>query len=73
LRGVAPCGLVVVVVVGEGQAPGRISPVVVVAVTAATHCRAAVGMVMVKGKMMTHIQTRFLGLTLDPGQTQGYV
>jgi len=55
LRGVAPCGLVVVVVVGEGQAPGRISPVVVVAVTAATHCRAAVGMVMVKGKMMTRI------------------
>jgi len=30
-------------------------------------------MVVVKGKMMTCIQTWFFGLTLDPGQTQGYI
>jgi len=60
-----------VVVVGRGQAPGMIPSVVVVA----TCHRAAVVivMVMVKGKMMIRIQTWFLGLTLDPGQTQGYI
>jgi len=65
-----------VVMVGRGQTPGRVLSVVVVvvvAVAATTYCRAAVMMVMVMVKMMTHIQTRFLGLTLDPGRTQGYV
>jgi len=44
-------------------------------VVVATCHRAAVVivMVMVKGKMMIRIQTWFLGLTLDPGQTQGYI
>jgi len=66
--------LVVVVV---GQILGRVLPlVVVVAITAVTYCRTVVVVMMVvvvRGKMMIHIQTQFLGLILDPGQTQDYV
>jgi len=47
-----------VVVVGEGQAPGMVPPVVVVA---ATYRRAAaVVMIRVRGVMMIRILTRFL-------------
>ena len=62
--------MVVVVVVGGGWAPERVPPVVVVvAAVAATFRRAVVMvMVMVMGKMMIHIQIRFLGLILDPGR-----
>ena len=56
------------VVVGEGWAPGMVSPVVV-AIVAVTCCRTAVVMVIVR----IHIQFRFLVLILNPGQTQGYV
>jgi len=47
---------------------GRVLPLVVV-VVAATYRRVAVVMVMVvvRGKVMTHILTRFLVLILDPG------
>jgi len=72
LQGVAPHGLVVVVV--RVQVFGRVFPLAVV-VAVATCCRAAVVVVIVvvRGKMMTHIWIRFLGPILDPGQTQGYV
>jgi len=58
--------LVVVVVVGGGWAPERVPPVVVVVAAVAATFRRAV--VMVMGKMMIHIQIRFLGLILDPGR-----
>jgi len=54
-----------VVVVGEGQAPGMVPPVVAVAAT----CRRAVVVVMVMGKGMIRIPIQFL----DPGRTPGYV
>ena len=64
-------------VVVIGQVLGRVLPlVVVVAIAATTYCRVAVVVmivVVVRGKMMICIWTRFLGLILDPGQTQGYV
>jgi len=56
-----------VVVVGRGQAPGMVPPIVAV-VVAATY-RRAVMVVMVMGKVMIRTRIRFLG----PGQTQGYV
>ena len=54
------------VVVGGGQAPGIVSPVVAVVVAAT--CRRAAVVVMVIGKVMIRTRIRFLG----PGQTQGY-
>jgi len=58
-----------VVVVGEGWAPGMVSPVV--AVVVATTCRraAVVVMVIVRGKVMIHFLTWFPALILNPGQT----
>ena len=53
-----------------GRVFGRVLPsVAVVAVIAATYHRAAVVVVMVKGRVMIRIPTWFL----DPGRTQGYV
>ena len=63
-------------VVVVGQVLRRVLPlVVVVVVVAMTYCRAAVVVVIVvvREKMMTCIQTCFLGPILNPGQTQGYV
>jgi len=62
------------VVVVMGRVLGRVLPLIVV-VVAMTCCRAAVVMVVVVviGKMMICIWTQFLGLILNPGQTQGYV
>ena len=73
MQGVAPRGLVVVVVVGRGWAPERVPPVVVVAAAVAATFRKAIVVVMVMGKMMIRIWIRFLGLILDPGRLQGYV
>ena len=64
MRGVAPRGLV-----GGGQVLERVPPVVIV-VGGAIYCKVVV---VVMGKVMTRIQTQFLGLTLDPGRTQGYI
>ena len=63
------------VVVGRGQVPGIVSSmaVVVVAVAVTCHRVVVVVMVMVMEKIMTRIQTQFLGLILGPGRTQGYV
>ena len=58
MRGVAPRGLV-----GGGQVLERVPPVVVV-VGGAIYRKVVV---VVMGKVMTRIQTQFLGLTLDPG------
>ena len=73
MRGVASCRLV-----GGGQVLERVPPVVVVivivVVVGTTYCKVVVVMmVMVIVMVMTRIQTQFLGLTLDPGQTQGYI
>jgi len=62
-----------VVVVGGGQVPRVIPSVVVVAVMTCHRAEVVMLMLVVKGKMMICIQTRFLGLTLDPGRTQGYI
>jgi len=62
LRGVVP--LWWVIVVGEGRVPEMLPLVVVVAVE--TFRMVVVVVVMVK--MMIRIQTRFLGLILDPGR-----
>ena len=65
------------VVVVVGRILGRVLPlVVVIAIAAVTYCRTTVVVMMVvvvREKMMICIQTQFLGLILDPGQTQGYV
>jgi len=63
------------VVVVVGQVLGRVLLfIVVVVVIVVTYCGAAVVViVVVRGKVMIHIRTRFLGLILNPGQTQGYV
>jgi len=62
--------LVVVVV---GRVLGRVLPlVVVVAVIATTYRKAAVvviRVVVIRGKVMIRILTRFLVLILNPGQT----
>jgi len=54
-------------VVGGGQVPGIVPPIVAVVVTATCHRAAVVVMVMEKVMICTRIW--FLG----PGQTQGYV
>jgi len=56
-----------VVVVGRGQAPGMVPPVVAVVVAAI--CRRAAVVVMVKVMAMIRILTRFPALILDPGRT----
>jgi len=58
-----------VVVVGRGQAPGMVPPVVaIVIVVAATYHRAAVVvMVRVREVMMICILTQFFVQILDPG------
>jgi len=60
-------------VVVVGQVLGRVLPlVVVVAVIAATYCKAAVvviRVVVIREKVMIHILTRFLVLILNPGRT----
>jgi len=56
-----------VVVVGEGQASGMVSPVVAVVVAAT--CRRAAVVVIVKVMAMIRILTWFSTLILDPGQT----
>jgi len=53
-----------VVVVGGGRVPGIVPSVVAIVVVATCH-RAVVVMVMVKGRMIIRIRTRFLG----PGRT----
>ena len=56
--------------VGGGQAPGMVPPVVAVVVVAVTYRRAAVVvMVRVREVMMIRILTRFLVQILDPGRT----
>jgi len=53
-----------------GQVFGRVLPsVAVVAAVAATYRRTAVVVVMVMGRVMIRIPTRFL----DPGWTPGYI
>jgi len=56
------------VVVGEGWVPEMLPLVVVVVVE--TFCMMVV---MVIVKVMIHIQIWILGLSFNPGQTQGYV
>jgi len=58
-----------VVVVGGGWVPGMVPPVIAVVVAATCHRVAVVVMVMVRGKVMICILTRFPALILDPGQT----
>jgi len=62
-----------VVVIDGGQAPGMIPPVVVVVVVVITTCCRATVVMMVMGMGMICMMNWFLGLILDPGQTQGYV
>jgi len=56
-----------VVVVGRGQVPGIILPVVAIVVVVAVTCRRVA--VVVREKVTIRIPTRFLVLILDPGQT----
>jgi len=56
------------VVVGEGWVPEMLPLVVIVVVE--TFCMMVV---MVIVKVMIHIQIWILGLSFNPGQTQGYV
>jgi len=57
-----------VVVVGKGQAP-EMFPLVVIVVVETFR----VIVVVVIMKVMIHIRIRILGLSFDPGRTQGYV